>query len=131
MSRRVLIIDSSTITRRIIADCLTDARWEVAAEVADGEEALTKYGQLRPDVVTLDIAMPDGLRLLDGILASDPAAEIILVSMMEQTRLISEGIRKGAKGFVAKPFLPEQLLDTLNDCSEKSAPDLNSPVSLG
>ena len=94
-------------------------------EATNGAEAVAKYRELNPDVVTLDIVMPgtDGLYALDGILALNPNAKVVVVSALNQTKLISDAIRKGAQDFIAKPFLPEQLLDTVSSClCESSVP---------
>ncbi len=118
MSKRVLIADDSVLIRRMIAEVLTQAGYEVVGEATNGAEAVAKYRELNPDVVTLDIVMPgtDGLYALDGILALNPNAKVVVVSALNQTKLISDAIRKGAQDFIAKPFLPEQLLDTVSSC---------------
>lgn len=118
MSKRVLIADDSVLIRRMIAEVLTQAGWEVVGEASNGAEAVAQYRELNPDVVTLDIVMPgiDGIYALDGILAINPNAKVIVVSALNQTKLISDAIRKGAQDFIAKPFLPEQLLETVSNC---------------
>jgi two-component system chemotaxis response regulator CheY len=121
MSNRVLIVDDSILMRRMIADTLGDAGWQIVAEAADGREAVQRYGQLRPDAVTMDIVMPgtSGLAALEEILKIDPTAKVVVISALNQTRLISEAIRKGAQDFIAKPFLPEQLQATMANCVEE------------
>ncbi|MGO8688270.1 MAG: response regulator [Thermoguttaceae bacterium] len=111
MTKRVLIVDDSLLMRKMIADALTADGWTVAGEAASGQEAVAKYVELQPDVVTLDIVMPDtgGIYALQNILRFDPQAKIVVVSALNQTKLISEAIRKGALDFLVKPFLPEQL----------------------
>ncbi|WP_347244335.1 response regulator [Thermogutta sp.] len=123
MAKRVLIADDSVLIRRMIAEILSQAGWEVVAEAGNGAEAVAKYIECRPDVVTLDIVMPgtDGIYALEGILAADPQAKIVVVSALNQTKLISEAIRKGAQDFIAKPFLPEQLLETVSNCVGEAA----------
>ena len=115
MSKRVLIVDDSILMRRMICDSLADAGWEVVAEAGNGEEAVQQYREYQPDAVTMDIVMPgtDGLFALDRILVFDPSAKVVVVSALNQTKLISEAIRKGAQDFIAKPFLPEQLQETM------------------
>lgn len=124
MKKRVLIADDSVLIRRMIAEILTQAGWQVVAEASNGAEAVSKYLQHRPDLVTLDIVMPgtDGIYALDGILSADPNARVVVVSALNQTKLISEAIRKGAQDFIAKPFLPEQLLETVANCVGEPAP---------
>ena len=121
MSKRVLVVDDSMLMRRMICDCLSDSGWEIVAEADNGEEAVRQYRDHRPDVVTMDIVMPgtDGMFALKHILDIDPSAQVVVVSALNQTKLISEAIRKGAQDFIAKPFLPEQLQQTLASCIEE------------
>lgn len=119
MTKKVLIVDDSLLMRRMIAEALSADGWEVAGEAGNGQEAVEQYRELRPDVVTLDIVMPvtDGIYALEHILHEDPDAKIVVISALNQTKLISEAIRKGAQDFIAKPFLPEQLQQTVNGCT--------------
>ena len=116
MPRSVLVVDDSMLMRRMIAGSLADAGWNVLGEAADGEEAVRLYHEMRPDVVTMDIVMPGtgGIEALVRILQFDPDAKVVVVSALNQTRLISEAIRKGAQDFLGKPFLPEQLQETVD-----------------
>ncbi len=118
MSKRALIVDDSMLMRKMIDDVLTDDGWEVVGEAVDGQEAIDKYEQLRPDAVTLDIVMPgtDGLYALEHILKLDPDAKLVVVSALNQTKLISDAVRKGAHDFIVKPFMPEQLKETMATC---------------
>ena len=118
MSKRVLVVDDSMLMRRMISDCLLNSGWEIVAEAGNGEEAVLQYQEHQPDVVSMDIVMPgtDGMYALERILESDPSAQVVVVSALNQTKLISEAIRKGAQDFIAKPFLPEQLQQTLASC---------------
>ena len=120
MSKRVLIVDDSILMRKMVADTLVDDGWEVVAEAANGQEAIDKYGEFQPDAVSLDIVMPgtDGLYALEHILQMDPDARVVVVSALNQTKLISDAIRKGAQDFIAKPFLPEHLQQTMAHCVE-------------
>ncbi len=122
MSKRALIVDDSMLMRRMIGETLADDGWEIVAEAADGAEAVEMYEQYRPDAVTLDIVMPgtDGMYALQHILEFDPDAKVVVVSALNQTKLISEAIRKGAQDFIAKPFLPEQLQQTIANCVDES-----------
>ena len=116
MQNRVLVVDDSLLMRRMIGETLTIDGWEVVAEACNGQEAVELYQEHNPDAVTLDIVMPgtDGLYALERILQFDPDAKIVVVSALNQTKLISEAIRMGAQDFIAKPFLPEQLQQTVN-----------------
>ncbi len=118
MSKRALVVDDSILMRRMICECLTDCGWEIVAEAGNGEEAVRQYRDHQPDVVSMDIVMPgtDGMFALEHILEMDPSAQVVVVSALNQTKLISEAIRKGAQDFIAKPFLPEQLQQTLAGC---------------
>lgn len=118
MCRRVLIVDDSMLMRRLVKDTLVSDGWDVVGEAANGDDAIDAYGRLRPDAVTLDIIMPDtnGMSALQAILKIDPAAKVVVVSALSQSKLISEAIRSGAQDFIAKPFLPEQLQETLRNC---------------
>jgi two-component system chemotaxis response regulator CheY len=118
MSKRVLIADDSILMRKMVGDSLADDGWEVVGEAANGEQAVQQYCRLKPDAVTMDIVMPgtDGLYALDHIMLFDPEAKVVVVSALNQTKLISEAIRKGAQDFIAKPFLPEQLQQTMLSC---------------
>jgi two-component system chemotaxis response regulator CheY len=118
--KTVLVADDSLLMRRMIGEILSSCGWKVVGEAANGQDAVDAYFRLRPAVVTLDIVMPgmDGLNALQQIIARDPKARVIVVSALSQTKLISEAIRKGAYDFVAKPFLPEQLRETVERCYE-------------
>jgi two-component system, chemotaxis family, chemotaxis protein CheY len=121
MSQRVLIVDDSILMRRVVARVLTSDGWEVVGEASNGEEAAEKYRQCWPDAVTLDITMPgcDGLHAIRKILELDPKAKVVVVSALNQARLIAEAIRAGAQDFVAKPFLPEHLQKALRTSLEE------------
>ncbi len=123
MSKNVLVVDDSMLMRKMVADTLAAAGWQVVGEAADGREAVEQFREKRPDAVTLDIVMPgfNGMYALEHILQVDPRAKVVVVSALNQTRLISEAIRKGAQDFIAKPFLPEQLQQTMSHCVADAA----------
>ncbi|MDY0168659.1 MAG: response regulator [Thermoguttaceae bacterium] len=123
MSKTVLVVDDSMLMRKMVADTLVDAGWQVVGEAANGQEAVDQYREKHPDAVTLDIVMPgtNGMYALEHILQFDPRAKVVVVSALNQTRLISEAIRKGAQDFIAKPFLPEQLQQTMSHCVPEAA----------
>jgi len=104
----------------MVKDTLQSDGWDVVGEASNGNDAVELYQQLRPDVVTLDIIMPgsDGIEALRSIMRINPAAKVVVVSALNQTKLISEAIRSGAQDFIAKPFLPEQLQQTIRLCVE-------------
>ncbi len=119
-NRRVIVVDDSMLIRRMVKDTLQSDGWDVVGEASNGNDAVELYQQLRPDVVTLDIIMPgsDGIEALRAILRINPDAKVVVVSALNQTKLISEAIRSGAQDFIAKPFLPEQLQQTIRLCVE-------------
>ena len=118
MANQVLVVDDSMLMRKMVGECLSDGRWDVVGEAANGEEAVKKYKDLRPDAVTMDIVMPgsDGIYGLRRILEFDPDAKIVIVSALSQTKMISEAIRHGAQDFIVKPFMPDQLQQTMDRC---------------
>jgi two-component system chemotaxis response regulator CheY len=119
MSRRVLICDDSLLMRRMIRETLVAAGWEVVGEAHNGEEAALQYELLKPDVVTMDIVMPDhdGLHGLHRIMQCDPTAKVVMVSSLHHTKPIADAIREGARDFIVKPFMPEQFQATVEGCA--------------
>lgn len=115
MARTVLVCDDSLLMRKMVSEILEDAGWTVVGEAVNGEDAAAAYDRLRPAAVTMDIVMPDadGIAGLRQIMALDPDAKVVIVSALNETRMISEAIRLGAFDFIVKPFLPETLQDTL------------------
>ena len=97
MAKRVLIVDDSMLMRKMLGDILTADGWTVVGEAASGQEAVAKYAEFQPDLVTLDIVMPDtdGIYALQNILRFDPQAKVVVISALNQTKLVSEAIRKG------------------------------------
>ena len=122
MSRRLLIVDDSIPMRRLIGKTLACSGWEVVGEAGDGEEAVAKYKELRPDAVTMDIMMPktDGLSALRRIIEFEPGANIVILSALNQSSRISEAMSAGAGDFIAKPFMPRQLQYTMAKCLERT-----------
>jgi two-component system, chemotaxis family, chemotaxis protein CheY len=115
MGRTLLVADDALIIRQIIKDMATTAGWTVVGEASNGKEAVEQYQQLRPDVVTLDLVMPehDGLYALHGIMELDPQAKVLLVSALEQRGVLKDAFRAGAADFVSKPFDKDNLQSTL------------------
>ncbi|MGC4005616.1 MAG: response regulator [Pirellulales bacterium] len=118
MSKRVLVCDDSLIMRTLVSDCLAADGWEIVATACDGRDAFQKYQTHRPDAVTIDVVMPeyDGLYGLEKILEFDPAAKVVVLSALDQPKLIGEAVRRGAQDFLVKPFLPDQLKQSLTAC---------------
>jgi two-component system chemotaxis response regulator CheY len=112
---KILIVDDAAFMRMRCSKLLVDNGFEVA-EAADGEEALTKYKEHKPDAVLLDITMPnmDGLSTLKELLKIDPGARIAMVTAMGQQSMVMEALKTGARDFVVKPFDAERVLAALN-----------------
>jgi two-component system chemotaxis response regulator CheY len=110
---RVLVVDDAAFMRKMVGDALTRGGHEIVGEGADGDEAVRLYQELKPELTTLDITMPqkDGLAALKDIMAIDPQARIIMCSALGQESKVLEAVRSGAKDFVIKPFQPERILD--------------------
>ncbi|MFM7035361.1 MAG: response regulator [Planctomycetia bacterium] len=103
---RLLVVDDALIMRTMIKDIARNAGWEIAGEATTGAEAVARYRELKPDLVTLDIVMPemDGVEALRTIRGEDPAARIVMVSAIDQRAKLTECIHLGAHDFVVKPF---------------------------
>lgn len=115
MSRTVLIVDDAIFMRTMIADILEGAGFEIVGEASSGVEALEKYKELEPDLVTMDIVMPDmgGIDAVREIMKFDPNARILMVSAMGQQALVVEAIQAGARDFVVKPFQPSRVVEAV------------------
>jgi two-component system chemotaxis response regulator CheY len=108
---RLLVVDDALIMRTMIKDVARAAGWEIAGEATTGADAVRRYRELRPDLVTLDIVMPemDGVEALRTIRAEDPEARIVMVSAVDQRAKLAECIGLGAHDFIVKPFDREVL----------------------
>ena len=116
MAKKLLVTDDALIIREMIKDIAIEAGWEIAGEASNGLEAIERYRQLKPDVVTLDIVMPDydGIYGLRGIMEEDPSAKVLMVSAVNQTSLLKQAIQIGATDFTCKPFDKKHLVESLN-----------------
>ena len=115
MSQTVLICDDAIFMRTMVRDILTQAGFDVIGEAETGVQAVSKYEELRPDLVTMDIVMPDmgGIDAVRQICNLDPKARILMCSAMGQQALVVEAIQAGAKDFVVKPFQPSRVLEAV------------------
>ena len=115
MGRRILIVDDAAFMRMMIKDILTKNNFEVVGEAADGAQAIEKYAELKPDLVTMDITMPemDGIQALKAIKQSDPSAKIIMCSAMGQQAMVIDAISAGAKDFIVKPFQADRVVEAI------------------
>ena len=112
---KILIVDDAAFMRMMLKDILTKGGFEIAGEAADGVEAVAKYNELKPDLVTLDITMPnkDGIQALKEIKAADPNATCVMCSAMGQQSMVIEAIQSGAKDFIVKPFQADRVLESI------------------
>lgn len=115
MAQTVLICDDAMFMRKMLADILGDAGFEVAGEAETGAQAIEKYREAHPDLVTMDIVMPDmgGIDAVRAITEEDPDARILMCSAMGQQGLVVEAIEAGARDFVVKPFQPSRVLEAV------------------
>lgn len=113
---RVLVVDDAAFMRKMVSDALTGGGHEIVGEAGNGLEAIAQFQELRPDVMTLDITMPekDGLAALKEIIAIDPNAKIVMCSALGQESKVLEAVKSGAKDFVVKPFQPDRVLSAIN-----------------
>jgi two-component system chemotaxis response regulator CheY len=103
---RILVADDAAFMRMMIKNILTQNGHEVVGEAENGAEAVARYAELKPDVTTMDITMPekDGIAALKEILAADPAAKVVMCSALGQEAKVIESIPSGAKDYVEKPY---------------------------
>lgn len=115
MPVRILIVDDAIFMRKMIGDILKKEGYEICGEAENGIEAIKKYKELTPDLVTMDIIMPDmsGIDAVQEIVNFDGNAKILMVSAMGQQSLVVEAIQKGAKDYVIKPFQPSRVLEAV------------------
>jgi two-component system chemotaxis response regulator CheY len=113
--RRLLVVDDAVFMRKLICGVAAEAGWEVVGEAANGLEALALYDQLRPDLVTMDLVMPEmgGLEALRQIRAEDPNARVVVVTALDQKQALMDSIREGAIDFIVKPFERQRVLNLL------------------
>ncbi len=119
---RVLVVDDALMMRKTIGNFLQRGGHEVAAEGADGLQAVALYKKHHPEVTTLDITMPesDGIEALTQIMAYDSTAKVIMVSSLGQKHKVFEALQKGARSYLLKPFTEDKLLATLKDVLQMS-----------
>lgn len=112
---KVLIVDDAAFMRMMIKDILTKNGYEVVAEAANGVQAVELYKTHQPDLVTMDITMPemDGIEAVKQIKAVNPGAKIVMCSAMGQQSMVMDAIRAGAKDFIVKPFQAERVLEAI------------------
>lgn len=115
MAKNILIVDDAAFMRMMIKDILTKNGYEVAGEAENGAKAVEKYNETKPDLVLMDITMPemDGIQALKKIKEADASANIIMCSAMGQQAMVIEAIQSGAKDFIVKPFQADRVLEAV------------------
>ena len=111
---KIMLVDDAAFMRMMVKDALTKAGYTDLIEAQDGAEAVEKFNAENPDLVFMDITMPnkDGLETLKEIKAAHPNANIVMCSAMGQQAMVIEAIKSGAKDFIVKPFKPDRILAT-------------------
>ena len=115
MAKNILICDDAAFMRMMIKDILTKNGYNVAGEAENGAKAVEKYNEIKPDLVLMDITMPemDGIQALKKIKESDSSALVIMCSAMGQQAMVIESIQAGAKDFIVKPFQADRVIEAV------------------
>lgn len=113
---KILIVDDAAFMRKVIRDTLSKAGYTEIEEAVDGQDAVEKYSQFKPDLVLMDITMPnmDGLEALKAIRSKDSNANVVMCSAMGQESMVVEAVQAGIKDFIVKPFKSDRLLKTVS-----------------
>ena len=115
MAKKILLVDDAAFMRKMIKDTLIKNGYTEVFEAVDGAMAVEKYNELKPNLVLMDITMPnmDGLEALKAIRAKDGSANVVMCSAMGQESMVMDAVRSGAKDFIVKPFKPDRVLKTV------------------
>ena len=115
MGKRILIVDDASFMRMMLKDILTKNGYDIVGEAENGVKAVEKYVELKPDLVTMDITMPemDGIASLKNIRSADGNAKVVMCSAMGQQNMVIEAIQAGARDFIVKPFQPDRVLEAV------------------
>lgn len=115
MAKNILVCDDAAFMRMMIKDILTKNGYNIAGEAENGAKAVEKYAELKPDLVLMDITMPemDGIQALKKIKAADANASVIMCSAMGQQAMVIESIQSGAKDFIVKPFQADRVIEAV------------------
>ena len=115
MATRVLVVDDAAFMRMMVKDILSKNGYEIVGEAENGMKALEKYQELKPDLVPMDITMPemDGITAVKEIKKVDPAAKVVMCSAMGQQAMVIEAIQAGARDFIVKPFQADRVLEAI------------------
>ena len=114
--KRILIVDDAQFTRNLLTNMINKLdNVEICGEARNGKEAITQYKKLKPDLVTMDLVMPEmgGIEAIEDIIKQDKSALIVVVSALGQEALVLEAAKKGAKDFITKPFKQDQIFEVM------------------
>lgn len=116
MHKRIMVVEDNAFARMMIKEVIESHGYRVVGEASGGLEAIEMYSKLKPDVVTMDITMPDinGIEVVKAIIASDQEAKIIMISALGQPEPIVGALKAGAKDFLAKPFKKDRVKQAIN-----------------
>ena len=114
---KILVVDDAAFMRMMVKEALAKGGYTDVEEAVDGADAVQKYNELHPDLVIMDITMPnmDGLEALKTIRGADPSATVVMCSAMGQESMVIEAIKSGAKDFIVKPFKQDRILSTVSN----------------
>ncbi|HWQ79066.1 MAG TPA: response regulator [Anaerovoracaceae bacterium] len=117
---KILIVDDSTVSRKKLRAILEAANHEIIGEAADGVEGLEKYKALSPELVTMDITMPngDGISALKNIVQYDASAKVVMITALGKGGTILEALNAGAKNYITKPFDDDQIVNSIREALE-------------
>ncbi len=120
MAKSILICDDAAFMRMMIKDILTKNGYNIAGEAENGAKAVEKYDETKPDLVLMDITMPemDGIQALKKIKEKDPNASVVMCSAMGQQAMVIESIQSGARDFIVKPFQPDRVIEAVKKAVE-------------
>jgi len=114
---RILIVDDTLFMRTLLKNILFSGGHAIVGEAGDGDEAIEKYKELKPDLVTMDVVMPkmNGIEALKAIKAIDPNAKVIMCTAVGQEQMVKLAIKSGARGYVVKPFQAPKVLEEIKN----------------
>lgn len=112
---KILIVDDSMFMRSILKNILEKEKYQIIGEANNGNECIEKYKELKPDLITIDMIMPEmnGIDTVRKLMQINSKIKVIMVSAMGQQVLIEEALKAGAKNFIIKPFQPEKVIETI------------------
>ena len=125
MNKRILIVDDSFYMRTMLKNMLTDAGYDVVGEAANGQQALEMAAETKPDLITLDVILPDntGLDVLKGLRQQSPDSKVVMCSAVGQEVIVNEAIESGALAYIVKPFSEEKVLEIVGSALQDSPED--------